>query len=335
MASIDIIVPCYRYAHFLRECVESVLAETSLKVRVLIIDDASPDNTAEVAAQLVREDARVNFIRHTVNKRHIATYNEGIDWVTADYLLLLSADDYLLPNALKRAVDYLETHPQVGFTFGKALISTESGIKTPPAGLGKADLTGSQELSGLEFIHLIIANKSVNIVPTPSAVVRTALQKRVGGYRPELPHSGDLEMWLRLAAHGGVGMLNAYQAVWRRHGGNMQLDYYGSDYQLPDLEQRKSAIECFIQACGLLLPDAPRLRHELLVPLAAEAVAQASRAFNNGDEKMSPQLSQFALSVCPQIRSGMQWKQLAFKRFLGVRLWRVLRLALPRIGQKS
>ena len=41
---------------------------------------------------------------------------------------------------------------------------------------------------------------------TPSAIVRTSAQHRVGGYRPELPHSGDLEMWLRLAAVGSVAI---------------------------------------------------------------------------------------------------------------------------------
>jgi glycosyltransferase involved in cell wall biosynthesis len=55
MSSVDVIVPCYRYGHFLKECVESVLAQSVQNVRVLIIDDASPDNTAEVAADLVKK----------------------------------------------------------------------------------------------------------------------------------------------------------------------------------------------------------------------------------------------------------------------------------------
>jgi len=105
VSSVDVFVPCYRYGHFLRECVESVLSQTDVSVGVLIIDDASPDNTAEVATALVNEDPRVSFIRHAENKGHIATYNEGIEWASADYMLLLSADDYLLPGALSRAVE--------------------------------------------------------------------------------------------------------------------------------------------------------------------------------------------------------------------------------------
>src|SRR5262245_9653241 len=93
MSSVDVIVPCYRYGHFLRECVESVLTQSHKHVRVLILDDASPDNTSEIGAELAREDPRVGLVRHQFNKGHIATYNEGIDWVSADYMLLLSADD--------------------------------------------------------------------------------------------------------------------------------------------------------------------------------------------------------------------------------------------------
>src|SRR5215831_20496875 len=114
MSSVDVIVPCYRYGHFLRECVESVLSQSDVNVRVLIIDDASPDNTPEVAAELVSEDPRVTFIRHSENKGHIATYNEGIEWASAEYMLILSADDCLLPGALSRAADLMDARPDVG-----------------------------------------------------------------------------------------------------------------------------------------------------------------------------------------------------------------------------
>ena len=63
MSSVDVIVPCYRYGMFLRECVESVLSQDFENLRVLIIDDASPDNTSEIAEVLMKDDARVTFIR--------------------------------------------------------------------------------------------------------------------------------------------------------------------------------------------------------------------------------------------------------------------------------
>ena len=122
MSRVDVIVPCYKYARFLRECVESVLSQSLTDVRVLIIDDASPDHTPEVAARLAARDKRVEYRRHAVNQGHIATYNEGLDWAEGDYTLLLSADDLLTPGALSRAARLMDAHPEVGFVYGRAIL---------------------------------------------------------------------------------------------------------------------------------------------------------------------------------------------------------------------
>ena len=128
---IDVIIPCYNYGRFLYQCVNSVLDQAGVDVRVLVIDDASPDNTAEITAALTRQNSRVTVIRHNKNKGHINTYNEGIEWASADYMLLLSADDYLLPGALRRAADLMDAHPEVGFAFGNAIELSDSGNETP------------------------------------------------------------------------------------------------------------------------------------------------------------------------------------------------------------
>ena len=61
MSSVDVIEPCYRSAHFLRKCVESMLSQQGVDVRVLILDDASPDSTSEVGAALASADERVTY----------------------------------------------------------------------------------------------------------------------------------------------------------------------------------------------------------------------------------------------------------------------------------
>src|SRR3954470_24661150 len=121
MNDVDVIVPCYRYGRFLRQCVGSVLTQQGVAVRLLIIDDCSPDDTAEIARKLQEEDERVSFIRHNRNQGHIATYNEGIAWTHSEYYLLLSADDYLLPGALMRTVSFMAKHPSVTLAFGQAI----------------------------------------------------------------------------------------------------------------------------------------------------------------------------------------------------------------------
>ena len=72
MASVDVFVPCYNYGRFLRECVESVLSQGGVDVRVLILDDASSDDSREVGRALAAADPRVEYRRHAVNRGHIA-----------------------------------------------------------------------------------------------------------------------------------------------------------------------------------------------------------------------------------------------------------------------
>ena len=328
MSSVDVVVPCYKYGKFLRECVQSVLGQEEVEVRILIIDDASPDNSAEIAADLRREDPRVSFLRHTQNRGHIATYNEGIDWAEADYFLLLSADDFLLPGALFRATQVMDQHPEVGFSFGRAKALYERGESSRrELFLENSDQAGCCIMRGREFIERSGAHC---IVAAPTAVVRTPLQKRVGGYRQELPHSGDMEMWLRLAAHASVAALESYQAVYRLHYANMTLDYSQAGW-LPDLQQRKAALECFFELCRDFLPDETHLRISLFQSLGIAAVGFASTAFNDGQEEISKNLSNFALEVCPTIRQSLGWKRLAFKRRVGQRTWRALQPGVARI----
>jgi glycosyltransferase involved in cell wall biosynthesis len=317
-SSVDVFVPCYRYGKFLRECVASILAQ-DVPVRVLIIDDASPDDSAEVAAELALKDDRVSVVRHTTNKGHIATFNEGIEWASAEYMLLLSADDYLLPGALRRAVALMDANPDVTFAFGPAidLVNGSDQVPHSRANLFVRAATGGRAacvMSGVEFFEFIQSSDSMNVIRTPTAVVRTQAQKRAGGYLPELPHAGDLEMWLRLAAHGSVGVLDAYQAVYRFHGNNMQYRCY----PLADLEQRKAAFDCVFASCGHLLPNGQQRHQRLLRPLAYQAIRFAGSAFNEGERDISERLSAFAASIEPNIHTSMLGIVLSCKKYLGI-----------------
>ena len=327
MRTIDVVIPCYNYGRYLRDCVQSVLSQSDVTAKVLIIDDSSSDNSAEVGQELAASDNRVKFWRHAINKGHIATYNEGIEWVSADYMLILSADDYLLEDALDRAVSLMERHPEVGFVYGKAIETDDQvsqNVATVPEGKDYKILTG------LDFIE---RSGSHNTVPTATAVIRTALQKRVGGYLPELPHSGDMEMWFRLAVQASVGVVDSFQAVYRRHRCNMSLSYYQTEGSLPDLQQRKAALDCFFQSCSQFVPNAELLRRRLFRGLSRDAIGLASSAFNEGETIVSERLMEFAIQLHPDIKKSFPWMRLACKRRIPDSTWRALQPAVADIRQ--
>jgi glycosyltransferase involved in cell wall biosynthesis len=269
MPTVDVVVPCYRYGHYLRDCVGSLLTQTSCEVRVLVIDDASPDDSAEVARQIAAEDPRVEVIVHTTNRGHIATYNEGIAWSSSKYFLLLSADDLLVPGALGRAVAIMEAHPEVSWTYGREILLQEGEtLEEAYASQGfRPDATPAfRVMSGETFITRLCTS-GINEVATCTAVVRGDAQRQVGGYRAELPHAGDLEMWLRLSSEGAVGEVDGFQGVRRLHASNMINDFLG----VRDLKQREEAYESFFATAGRALPATPRWRRQLRRTLAHQA----------------------------------------------------------------
>ncbi|MCW2715306.1 MAG: glycosyl transferase family 2, partial [Frankiales bacterium] len=129
LPTVSVIVPCYRYGHFLPQCVESVTSQIGVDVQVLIIDDASGDGSADVARGIAAQDDRVHVVVHEVNKGHLTTYDEGFAWADGAFTVLLSADDLLVPGSLARATTLMSAHPEVGFVYGRSVYFVDQ----PPA----------------------------------------------------------------------------------------------------------------------------------------------------------------------------------------------------------
>jgi glycosyltransferase involved in cell wall biosynthesis len=326
LASVSVVIPCYNYGHFLPEAVSSVLDDQGdVDVRVLVIDDASPDGSAEVAKDIARRDPRVEVRAHTANRGHIATYNEGLlGWADGDYTVLLSADDRLAPGALVRATRFLDAHPNVGFVYGNP-IWFQDGEPLPPA---RTSGRGNTWWPGHTWLEQRFRQAQSGI-SSPEVVVRTALQKRVGGYNPGLPHLGDTEMWLRLAAHGDVGYLRGVdQAYYRRHALNMSIAYT----PLPTLQQYRLVYESVLERHGERLPDAERLSDLVHRKMASEALWSAARAYDRGraDETPVEDLVAFAFDCWPQASRLAAYRALQMRRAVGPRVMPYLQpLVLP------
>jgi glycosyltransferase involved in cell wall biosynthesis len=258
MAKVDVVVPCYNYGHFLEQCIISVLDQSIRDVRVLIIDDASSDNSALVAQRIAADDRRVNVRIHPKNEGHIRTYNEGIDWADSEYFLLLSADDLLAPGAFYRATSIMDQDPRIVLTHGTGA-DWEAGCPFPAV-----DAEPGYTWTLQDIIREMCA-EGVNLVSTPTAIGRTEMQKSIGGYRASLPHTADMEMWLRFAARGSVARIHAVQAIYRRHSTNMS-NAYCNDYW-----HRKAAFDCFFDEYVDCPPQFRNFRAQALRALAEQA----------------------------------------------------------------
>jgi GT2 family glycosyltransferase len=237
LAKVDVVVPCYNYGRFLAACVRSVLEQSVSDVRVLIIDDASSDDTLVVATRRAAEDRRVSIIAHTTNLGHIRTYNQGIAWASADYFLLLSADDFLLEGALARAVAIMDKNPDIVMTHGHCIL-WEDGSDPPDTAV-----PGRYAWERHDLLKRFCQRGDIDVYDA-TAIARTSVQKQIGGYLESLPHCADLEMWLRFAQQGAVAYIAAPQAVYRKHPSAMTNSYC---FTAAGCRQRQEAFDSFFQ----------------------------------------------------------------------------------------
>jgi glycosyltransferase involved in cell wall biosynthesis len=332
MSSVSVVIPCYNYGHFLPEAVSSALDDQDgVDVRVLIIDDASQDNSAEVARQIAARDPRVEVAVHPSNRGHIATYNEGLlEWADCDYTVLLSADDRLTPGALRRAADLLDAHPGVGFAYGHPL-HFQHGTPLPAA---RTTVRGWSVWPGHWWLERRF-HDAHNCITSPEVVVRTSLQQQVGGYDPRLPHTGDIEMWMRLAAYADVGYVRGVdQAFYRVHGENMT----NARTSLVDLGQRRLAYEALLARCAGELPDHARLSAMVHRRLAWEALWSVARAYDRGRTSQTPvdDLVAFAVDCSPEASKLPVYWGLKLRRRIGPQIMPYLQpLVLSAVIRKA
>lgn len=95
---VSVIVPCYKYAHYLKECVESIRNQTYPVHEIIVVNDGSPDNTSEVARELGV------ILLEKQNGGLSSARNAGIKVATGDYIMCLDADDKLVPGAIEEHV---------------------------------------------------------------------------------------------------------------------------------------------------------------------------------------------------------------------------------------
>jgi glycosyltransferase involved in cell wall biosynthesis len=307
--TVSVVIPCYRYGRFLPECVASALDQEGVDVRVLIIDDASPDDSGAVAAQLAADDDRVEARVHPHNQGHIATYNEGLlGWADGDYSILLSADDLLTPGSIARATRVMEANPRVGFVYGHALRWSDGAPRPVP----RLQPRGTTVWPGRDWLR-IVCRLGHSVISSPEVVVRTALQQRIGGYLTTLPHSGDAEMWMRFAAHSDVAYIRgADQAFYRFHGTNMTV----ARVPTIDLAQRVAAYDAVFDVHCNQIPDAAGLRRLAHRGLAKEALWEGCRTYDRRpfDATRVDELVELAHRTFPGADRlseawGLRWRQ--------------------------
>ncbi|HWC21631.1 MAG TPA: glycosyltransferase [Flexivirga sp.] len=206
----SVVVPAYNCAHFLPETLGEVVTQLGDRedAEIIVVDDASTDDPEAVVRAVGR--GRVRYERNPHNLGAIGTFNRCVELAQGELVHLLHGDDIVLAG-FYRAMEA---------AFGAGASPLSAMCRTVDIDDAGARLhesrryrTGTGVWDGA-FDAFVVSNR----VRTPGIVVRRSAYQDVGGFRADLPHAADWEMWTRLAAAGPVVFVDEILAGYRKHG---------------------------------------------------------------------------------------------------------------------
>ncbi len=201
MLKVSVIITTHNRPHLLPRAVESARAASRGAVEVIVVDDASREDTARVCRGL--KDVR--YVRLERNEGVAGARNRGILASRGEYLSFLDDDDVRLEGSLDWQIDALDSAPDAGLVYGQAILGLEDGSPTD-------DFYPAQCPSGDVFWELL----SQNFVPCGTVVFRRSCLSRVGLLDTTIPGIDDWDLWVRIAELYPVLSQERPVMVWRK-----------------------------------------------------------------------------------------------------------------------
>lgn len=169
---VSVITPCYNGANYIAACIESVLAQTLVNWEMLIVDDCSTDNSAEIILSYVKKDTRIRFFQTNKPSGSPAIpRNIAIDNAKGHYFAFLDCDDLWLPRKLEEQYSYAEANNYL-FVYSNYEKITSEGIRNERVITVKSQAKYSDILKSCEipcltaFLHRSCVGK-LRFVPAP------------------------------------------------------------------------------------------------------------------------------------------------------------------------
>jgi glycosyltransferase involved in cell wall biosynthesis len=113
MPKVSVVMPAYNAAKYIKSAIESVLSQTFDDFELLVINDASTDDTAQIVRDIAAEDERVVLLQNDRGKGVAGAINTGLEHSRGQYIARADADDISYPERFQKQVDYLDLHPEI------------------------------------------------------------------------------------------------------------------------------------------------------------------------------------------------------------------------------
>lgn len=203
---ISVVMPVYNGSKYLREAIESILAQTYNNFELIIIDDGSMDNSKEIINEYAQKDNRINLISRA-NKGHVETLNEGIVMAHGEYIAIMDQDDISLSNRFEKQVEFLDNNQEY------VAVGTLSELIGPEGDR----ISCLFQITGHENIDAEHMQCKGGAIIHPSVMIRKQSLIKISGYRKEFELATDLDLFLRLAEVGKIENISEVSFLYRVH----------------------------------------------------------------------------------------------------------------------
>lgn len=207
---VSVCIPTYNRARYIGKTIQSILNQTFSDFELIIVDNASADNTEEVVRKFMEKDNRIRYYKNAKNIGMHPNWNRAIELATGDYIAIFHDDDLYHPTILEKEVALLNAHNNVGFVDTGGYIIDEKGTKIGTWVYERQIIT-----SGINFI-LNTLKTAFCPINCPSVMVKRECYEKVGYFTDKFIPS-DYDMWLRICEYFDVGYIKEPLFNYRRH----------------------------------------------------------------------------------------------------------------------
>ncbi len=202
---VSVIIPTYNRSELLIKAIGSLENQSHQNMEIIIIDDFSTDDTAEVVKEMT--DERIIYLRHDTNKGGSAARNTGIQRATGDFIGFLDSDDQWLPGKLEKQLKKFKEQPDVGVIYTGVQVVNENNEPTRKI---------IPECRGIILSKLFESNC---IDTTSSVLVKKEILDEVNGFDEKLPSCQDWDLYIRLAQVTQFDFVKDSMVLFYHHSG--------------------------------------------------------------------------------------------------------------------
>ncbi len=204
---ISIILPTYNGSEYLEQAIKSCLEQSYYNFELIIVDDASTDETSKIINRYLKTDDRVRSIRHKKNSKLPSALNSGFSLANGSYLTWTSDDNCYRPQAITEMVAFLETHQKVDIVYSDYTMIFEKNRQEKLVSVEKPETLWNGNCIGACFLY------------------RNTVQEKLIGYAEDLNLVEDYDFWLRASACFKFQPLHKDLYIYRSHQNSLTESY--------------------------------------------------------------------------------------------------------------